>query len=79
MITVQRDRAPESGVHEAAKRLAVLRPYLDGDAPLARAPADAGVPLRTARRWLARYREAGPADRNVPISARARSRPTWSS
>jgi transposase len=35
--------------------------YLDGDAPLARAAAEAGVSLRTARRWLARCRSAGPA------------------
>lgn len=55
------DRAPKSGEAEAAKRLAVLRRHLDGDVPLTQAAADAGVPLRTVRRWLARYRTNGPS------------------
>jgi putative transposase len=44
---------------QALGRLAVLRPHLEEEVPLARAAADAGVPLRTARRWLARYRGDG--------------------
>jgi putative transposase len=57
------DRTPghEPGLAEAARRLAMLRPYLDGKASLAVVAADAGLPLRTARRWVARYREHGPA------------------
>ena len=49
----------EEGRAQAMARFAVLRPHLEDDAPLARAAADAGVPLRTAQRWLARYRRDG--------------------
>ena len=41
------------------KRFAVLRPHLEDDVPLARAARYAGIPVRTAERWLARYRQAG--------------------
>jgi putative transposase len=44
---------------EAMERLAVRRPHLEEDVPLSRAAAASGVPLRTARRWLARYRRSG--------------------
>ena len=48
------------GQREAAMvRFEVLRPHLDGLAPLSHAASAAGVALRTARRWLARYRAAG--------------------
>ncbi|MDN4633799.1 helix-turn-helix domain-containing protein [Sphingomonas sp. PsM26] len=46
---------------EVAKRLAVLRPHLVDGVPLTRVAADAGIPIRTARRWIARYRADGPA------------------
>ena len=36
-----------------------LRPRLEDDVPLARAARDAGVPIRTARRWRARFRQNG--------------------
>lgn len=49
------------GLAQAAQRLALLRPYLDGDAPLTQVAVEAGVALRTARRWVARFREDGPA------------------
>ena len=55
------DRGPEIGSAEVAKRMAVLRPYLIDGAPLARVATDAGIPIRTARRWIARYRADGPA------------------
>src|SRR3954452_18123815 len=42
---------------QAMARLTVLRPHLDDGVPLTRTPA--GVPLRTAQRWLARYRRDG--------------------
>lgn len=35
--------------------------FRDGDAPLTEVPAEADVALRTARRWMARLRECGPA------------------
>jgi len=44
---------------EAMARFAVLRPHLENDVPLARAAHHAGVALRTARRWLRRYRARG--------------------
>lgn len=44
---------------EAMTRLATLRPTLEDKVPLARAAAEAGVPLRTAQRWLAHYRQDG--------------------
>lgn len=50
----------EDGATDAAKRLAMLRPYLDGEAPLTKVAAAAGIPLRTARRWVARMRDGGP-------------------
>lgn len=47
---------PEDRRREAMARLAVLQPTLEEEVPLARVAAEAGVPLRTAQRWLARYR-----------------------
>ena len=38
----------------AMERFAVLQPHLEEDVPLARAARQAGVPIRTAERWLAR-------------------------
>jgi putative transposase len=44
---------------QAMARFAVLRPHLNEDIPLSEAARDAGVPLRSVQRWLARYRVAG--------------------
>ena len=44
---------------QAMDRLAVLQPHLEAGVPLTRAAAHAGVPVRTAERWLARYRACG--------------------
>jgi putative transposase len=44
---------------QAMTRFAVLQPHLDRNVPLARAARDGGVALRTARRWLSRYRAEG--------------------
>ena len=46
---------------QATARFAVLRPHLEDGVPLARAARAAGVPTRTARRWLARFRREGVA------------------
>ena len=54
------DRKPGLEDPEVARRMAALRPHLHGEVPLAQAAADAGIPIRTARRWLARYRADGP-------------------
>ncbi|WP_156295502.1 Mu transposase C-terminal domain-containing protein [Methylobacterium aquaticum] len=43
----------------AMARFAVLQPTLENDVPLIHAAAQADVPLRTAQRWLARYRHDG--------------------
>lgn len=50
---------PQDQNREAMERFAVLRPHLEEDVPLSRAAQEGGVPLRTAERWLARYRESG--------------------
>lgn len=55
------DRSPGLGEAEVARRLAFLHRHLQDKIPLARVAAEAGVPIRTARRWLARYRARGPA------------------
>lgn len=56
------DRTPEPERAEVATRMAVLRCHLYGAAPLDEAATDAGISIRTARRWLARYRADGPAE-----------------
>jgi putative transposase len=44
---------------EAVARFAVLKPCLDDGLSLTQAASDAGVAVRTARRWLAKYRAKG--------------------
>jgi len=44
---------------QAMTRFAVLKPHLEDDVPLQCAAAEAGIPVRTAQRWLARYRQGG--------------------
>ena len=56
-----RDELVATDRAEAMARFIVLRPHLEDDVPLTRAARDAGVPLRTARRWLARFRQDGVA------------------
>jgi putative transposase len=51
----------------AMERFAVLQPHLEEDVPLARAARQAGVPVRTAERWLARYRQRGLAGLARPV------------
>lgn len=63
------------GQDVAGDRLAVLRPHLDDGVPLTLVAKQAGVPERTARRWLAAYRAGGPAALNrAPRSDRGRRR-----
>lgn len=50
---------PEERRTEALRRWRVLRPHLEDGAPLPSTAAAAGVPLRTAQRWLTRYRADG--------------------
>lgn len=45
--------------HQAMARFEMLRPCIDDGIPLSRAARDAGVALRTAQRWLSRYRASG--------------------
>jgi putative transposase len=49
----------EAQRQQAMARFAVLRPHLDEGVLLSEAARDAGVPLRSVQRWLARYRAAG--------------------
>lgn len=44
---------------DAMARLAILRPHLEQQVPLARAARQAGVAVRTAQRWLTRCRADG--------------------
>jgi putative transposase len=44
---------------QALERWAVLRPHLEDDVTLVTAAEAAGVPLRTAQRWVARFRTCG--------------------
>lgn len=44
---------------QAMARFFVLRPHIEDGVPLPTAARDAGVSLRTAERWLARYRAGG--------------------
>ncbi len=44
---------------QAMIRFAMLRPCLEEGVPLTRAASEAGIPVRTAERWLARYRRGG--------------------
>src|ERR1035438_2255493 len=43
----------------AMARFVVLQPHLEWGVPLPRAAGEGGVALRTAKRWLARYRVSG--------------------
>jgi putative transposase len=70
----------EARRREAMERFAILRPHLEDGAPLPEVAASAGIPLRTAERWLARYRAdgiTGLARRN-PTGHRGRSRGSYS-
>jgi putative transposase len=53
---------------QAITRFAVLRPHLEDDVSLARAAEAAGVPMRTAQRWLAGYHARGLAGLVRPLS-----------
>src|SRR5215471_12333707 len=55
----------------AMERFVVLQPHLEADVPLARAARQAGVPIRTAERWLARYRQRGLAGLARPVRSDA--------
>lgn len=43
----------------AMQHFAILRPHLEEGIPLTRAARHAGIPVRTAERWLVRYRQRG--------------------
>jgi putative transposase len=43
----------------AWRRWQVLAPTVTNEMPLARVAAAAGIPLRTAQRWLSRYQAGG--------------------
>jgi putative transposase len=59
----------------AHARFEILRPHLEDGVPLTNAADAAGVPLRTAQRWLARYRAGGLAGlARPPRSDRGRRR-----
>jgi putative transposase len=49
----------DAGLDQAMARWQVLRPHLEEGVPFLRAAREAGIPARTAQRWLARYRHGG--------------------
>ena len=59
----------------AMERFKVIRPHLEDDAPLAHAARQAGISVRTAERWLARYRQSGLAGLVRSIRNERRSSP----
>jgi len=50
---------PDQQCQSAFERYQTLRPHLEQEAPLARVAAEASMPLRTAQRWVSRYRRFG--------------------
>jgi putative transposase len=65
--TTPRAAPSEEGQARAMTRFAILRPHLEEGVPLTRAAREAGVPLRTTQRWLARYRRDGLAGLARPV------------
>src|SRR5450755_3015323 len=64
MVQVDKTTPPPAALKDEQRKLAmerfdVLRPHLEDDVPLARAARNAGISVRTAERWLARYRRMG--------------------
>ena len=58
------DRPPLTRLTEAPRALALdrfnlLRPHLEEGVPLTQVAEEAQIPLRTAQRWVARYRQCG--------------------
>src|ERR1019366_2774780 len=63
-----------AGLTEGARKLALdrfrlLQPHLEADRPLKAVAAAAGIPFRTAQRWVSSYRQFG-------LTALARKRRT---
>ena len=59
VIAITDDQPVQSRTADATGRLFLLKRHLEDGEPLAWVAAEIGVPLRTARRWLARYRAKG--------------------
>lgn len=49
----------EAHRRRAIERYDKLRPHLERNVPLKRVAEESGVPLRTAQRWVSRYRRGG--------------------
>ena len=65
-------------VSERERRMAVLGPHVFDRVPLVEAAADAGVPLRTAERWLANYLADGSTARSGRSDLAKRRGYLWS-
>lgn len=59
VISVNFTASPQARRRRALDRYNKLRPHLEADVPLKRVAAESGVPLRTAQRWVSRYRRLG--------------------
>jgi putative transposase len=49
----------ETDRHQAFTRFQLIRPFFENKMPLAKLAREQGIPLRTARRWVNRYRKNG--------------------
>jgi putative transposase len=59
MVSVSLAGLPEARRRRAIERYDKLRPHLERGVPLKRVAEETGVPLRTAQRWVSRYRRGG--------------------
>src|SRR4051812_26817189 len=50
---------PDEGRSRALVRFQIIRPFLEDGVPLTQIAQDQGLVLRTARRWVDRYRREG--------------------
>lgn len=63
------DGLSEGHRQRVLERYEKLRPHLEQDVPLRRVAAEAGLPLRTAQRWVSRYRRFGLAGLSRAVRA----------
>jgi putative transposase len=58
-VAVSLSNLPEEARSRALTRFQIIRPFLEDGAPLAQLVREQGIVLRTARRWVDRYRREG--------------------
>jgi len=58
-VAVSLSNLPEEARSRALARFQIIRPFLEDGVPLAQLAREQGIVLRTARRWVDRYRREG--------------------